>query len=764
MASLRLLNSKLAAIWRSLGGRSDSIRRRLTILMLIIGLAPTLVIGWVSFITTSNELYSKTVDQLTSTASKQEQKINGLLQQRQESATSLTNRFDLQSALGGYLRTGVEADRAQLGKILQDIKVQSTDTQSLTITNLQGKILATTVEGQDGKALPTQDYAIPNNQQSAVTVRKDDRDGVARLYITSKISVNKQELGVVVAVYRIDDIIAAVQDYTGLGNTGETVVAGKDATGNAVSLFPLRFNTDAALNQNLNSLSLFQENDATKTSVDYRNHEVIVAPRSIGLADWVIATKIDTDEALAPIVQLRGTLVTLLVLSSIAVFIIALWLTGYFTKPILLLAEIAQRIGKGDLSARINLQRRDEIGLLGENINAMGTSLKDFVTRIESERNRLEVVLNSTIESIVAIDKDGTILIANRAVLGLTQTTQSDIVGKKIQDIFTWTHDLQPVVIDYAAEGVHTHNDLEYTDKAGTTHFVRIIVARVSTEQGSHAPQTIVTIHDETKTRELENMKIDFVSMAAHELRTPLASLRGYIELITYKEGDHVSPEVGKYLKQALKSSNELGGLINNLLDVTRIERGTLTLSMEKVDLASIVSQATTDLRFSAEDKGITLGYDGLTSGTFVLADAIAIREVINNLLSNAIKYTKTGGAITVKLTHDAQSAAVHVRDDGMGIPSKALPYLFTKFYRVHGGLDSGSTGTGLGLFISKSIIERHNGTIGVQSQEGVGSEFTFTLPLANEEHLKELSSEKQDQALIRRHRGWVTKDTTRRG
>lgn len=764
MASLPWLSSKFGAAWRMLGGRSDSIRRRLTILMLIIGLVPTLVIGWVSFITTSNELYAKTVDQLTSTASKQEQKINGLLQQRQEGVTALTNRFDLQSALGEYLRAKDDAHHLQLGQILQDIKVQSTDTQSITVTNLQGKVLATTIEGQDGKALPAQDYAIAEGKESAVSVRKDDRDGVARLYITTKISVNKQQLGVVVVVYRIDDIIAAVQDYTGLGNTGETVVAGKDATGNAVSLFPLRFNTDAALSQNLNSLQLFQENDATKTAVDYRNKEVIVAPRSVGFADWIIATKIDTDEALAPIVQLRGTLVTLLALSSIAVFMIALWLTGYFTKPILLLAEIAQRIGKGDLAARINLRRRDEIGLLGENINAMGSSLKDFVTRIESERNRLEVVLNSTIESIVAIDKDGTILIANHAVLGLAQMKRAEIVGKNIQEVFRWTHDLQPVKVDYAAEGVHTFNDLEYIDKAGATHFVRIIVARVSGEQQSQAPQTIVTIHDETKTRELENMKIDFVSMAAHELRTPLASLRGYIELITYKEGDHVSPEISKYLKQALKSSNELGGLINNLLDVTRIERGTLTLSMDRADMAALVSQAVADLRFSAEDRNVTLGYDGVTSGVTVLADAIAIREVMNNLLSNAIKYTKAGGTITVALSQGEKDVTVRVRDDGIGIPQKALPYLFTKFYRVHGGLDSGSTGTGLGLFISKSIVERHNGTISVQSQEGVGSEFVFTLPLATDEHLKTLSTSKQDQTLIRRHRGWVTKDTTRRG
>ena len=256
MEPLHWLSSKLGAVWTGIGGRSASIRRRLTILMLIVGLTPTLVIGLVSFITTSNELYAKTVDLLASTASKQEQKINGLLQQRQENVTALTNRFDLQSALGNYLNSGNESAHAEIGTILQDIKAQGSDVQSITVTNLQGKVLATTIDGQDGKALPVTDYQIEDNKEMAVSVRKDDRDGVGRLYVMTKISVNKQQLGVVVVVFRIDDIIATVQDYTGLGDTGETVVAVKDATGNAISLFPLRFNTDAALSQNLNSFCI----------------------------------------------------------------------------------------------------------------------------------------------------------------------------------------------------------------------------------------------------------------------------------------------------------------------------------------------------------------------------------------------------------------------------------------------------------------------------------------------------------------------------
>ncbi len=738
-----------------------SIRKKFTILMLTLGLLPTLAVSAIGFITTSNELRSKTTDQLVSTASKQEQKITGLLQQRQESVTTLTNRFDLQSALGGYLTAKQPSALTMLDTVLQDYKAQNSDIQAITIADLHGEVVSTTLESNQGKTLPATDYAIPAGKETAVSVREDQRDNVDKLYITAKISVNKQESGIVNVVFRIDDIVAAVQDYTGLGTTGETVVASGGSSGHAISLFPLRFDTDAALNKNVDSLQLFDTQTRSRTSLDYRGHAVMVAPRTIGFADWVLATKIDTDEAFAPIAQMANTLATTLIVSSAVILLLSLWLTGLFTKPILQLAEVTQRIGKGDLGVRVALRRNDEIGLLGDNINAMGTSLKEFVSHIESERTRLEIILNSTAESILAIDKHGTILIANNAAVELTQMPKQAIVGKPIHGVFVLTQGVQPFAIDYAA-GDATYDDLRYTDKAGGAHFVKIVVATVSGEQEQRSAQTIITIHDQTKTRELENMKIDFVSMAAHELRTPLASLRGYIELIKYKETEHLSPEANSYVRQALKSSNELGGLINNLLDVTRIERGTLTLAMERVDLAACVAQAVQDLTLAASEKHITLSYDGPNDGAEVIGDHIALREVINNLLTNAIRYTHRAGHIGVTLKREDDAYVTQVHDTGIGIPKAALPYLFTKFYRVHGGLDSGSTGTGLGLFISKSIIERHNGTIGVDSVEGTGSTFMFTVPVLDEERFAQLHTGQQsEQTFIRRHRGWITKNIT---
>jgi signal transduction histidine kinase len=197
-------------------------------------------------------------------------------------------------------------------------------------------------------------------------------------------------------------------------------------------------------------------------------------------------------------------------------------------------------------------------------------------------------------------------------------------------------------------------------------------------------------------------------------------------------------------------------------LNVTRIERGALTFHPEKVDMAKEIRQVIDDSKFSAEDKNIEVQYGGMESGAYIAADQIALREVVGNLVSNAIKYTDKGGKVSIGLRDEGERYKVFVKDTGIGIPEKAIPNLFTKFFRAHSGLNSGNPGTGLGLFIAKSILERHEGTISVQSKEGVGSVFSFTIPKWSEKRLNEMKTgELEVESNIRRHRGWVAKDSS---
>lgn len=742
-----------------------NIKLKLISLLLVIGLIPTLAVGIVSYITISRELRSNTANQLESISVKQEQKIDSLLQIKQEEVSKLVNQFDLQVALGRYLATGDKADYAALARLLSTAQIETPEMQTIALGDLKGSTLISTTEGEAGKPIAGSEI-IGSEESSIVSIKEDSRDGVDKLYITTRVSVNKQEAALMTVIFRIDDIVATVQDYTGLGTTGETlIVADTNTSSDTISLFPLRFNTDAALHTQLNSLDILKHTDGKVYSgiKDYQGAESIVVARPLGFANWVMAVKIDSSEALAPIQELQRSLVGIAIASSIIIIAIALYFARFFSEPILQIARISKRIGQGEFDARAVVHRHDEVGALAESINSMGMSLKEFVQHIERQRNRLQVILDSTEESIIAIDANHIIRTVNKATALLTDQPIDQIIGKSITEVFQWTHNGKLASISYDTPGTNNFDNLQYKDTSGSVHYVKLSVTRLESIRQGHETQAIVTVYDETKSRDLDNMKIDFVSMAAHELRTPLAAIRGYLELITYKEASNTSTEVQKYLLQAIKSTSELGSLISNLLDVTRIERGALSLNLDRVDLAAGVTKAVNDAGFAARDKQITLQYTGPTEGCFIMGDEIAIHEVINNLLANAIKYTNRNGRVSVVLQKKANEYSVSVSDNGIGIPKSAIGNLFTKFYRVKGGLNSGSTGTGLGLFIAKSIVERHNGSIGVTSKEGVGSTFTFVLPaLSTTANTAHVQQEIDNTLITRRKRGWITKNITR--
>jgi len=560
-------------------------------------------------------------------------------------------------------------------------------------------------------------------------------------------------------MFRMDDLTAVVQDYTGLGETGETMIVSRTDPA-SISLFPLRSETNAALRQSLAPLDMANHVGQIYNTESYQNKQTVTTVRAISVANWLMAISIGKNEAFAASIQLQNTLLIVMAATSVVIVLVAFAMTRSITAPILKILRTSRAIGEGDLTAKSDIVRRDEIGVLSDSINKMGASLQSYVDRVRGQRSRLETILNTATESILAIDGTGAVVMANKSAAELSKKAVADIVDRPIYETFTWQRGGHEAAVDYAPKETRTYNDLEYVGPSGDVHYVKLIVSPVRSAP-TQLVQAIVTVHDETKSRELENMKIDFVSMAAHELRTPLAALRGYIELAVYKTKETAGGELGQLMGKALKSTADLNGLISNLLDVSRIERGALALEMHEVDIVQIIQSVIEDSQVLAQDKKIALSYEGTDEVCSVQGDEMALREVVTNLLSNAIKYTSEGGRVTVRLQKRHDSYNVSVEDTGIGIPKRALQHLFTKFYRVHGGLDSGSTGTGLGLFITKSILERHNGTIKVDSKEGVGSTFTFTLPTHRQPEDEPVTEEKKPTE-SRRHHGWFTKNIDR--
>jgi signal transduction histidine kinase len=239
---------------------------------------------------------------------------------------------------------------------------------------------------------------------------------------------------------------------------------------------------------------------------------------------------------------------------------------------------------------------------------------------------------------------------------------------------------------------------------------------------------------DITERKEAERMKSDFVSFVSHQLRTPLAGMNWMLELAA--EAENLPPQARDYIAEARASAARLGTLVNDLLDIARLESGRTTMSREAVRLDELTRSVLREMQAVIAEKPHTVTFE--TSGAAqALGDEQMLRQALVNLLSNAIKYTPDDGHIEVRLLQRKELVEWSVSDDGMGIPRAAQPRLFEKFYRAENAISKESEGTGLGLHLVRLVVEQAGGQIWCESEEGEGSRFTFTLPVAQQEGVK---------------------------
>ncbi|MBI1862664.1 PAS domain-containing protein [Candidatus Microgenomates bacterium] len=354
------------------------------------------------------------------------------------------------------------------------------------------------------------------------------------------------------------------------------------------------------------------------------------------------------------------------------------------------------------------------------------------------ERNKFSIVLSGITDAIIAVDHDKNIATFNQVAETLTGRTQEEVIGKQFHDVITLTDG--DVVLNSAlfsqqattGKGiVMQKKSVKITAPGKTPVYADVLVNQLDGRPGSSVGY-IVTLHDVSEQKQLEEMKLDFVSMAAHELRTPLTAISGYLAVFIEENKATFNADQLSILNRVTISTKRLHSLVENLLNVSKIERGALTLKTEKVNWIENLKQTVEEFMIFAKEQQVTLEFvEPTVSIPPVNVDVIRINEVLSNLISNAITYTKTGDTVQISVEYKDGQVTTHILDHGPGIPAIAIPHLFTKFFRVSGKLEQGSKGTGLGLFISKAIIQMHKGTIWVDSEEGKGSIFSFSIPIA---------------------------------
>ena len=404
-------------------------------------------------------------------------------------------------------------------------------------------------------------------------------------------------------------------------------------------------------------------------------------------------------------------------------FVLASVLAKALIGPINRIIYVSSKFAQGDFSHRIFQSSDDEIGKLAFTLNKMAQDIQEKIREIATKNQHLEAIFNSMIEGIIVTDRSSRIISINHAVEELFEIKGDRIQGKLFLEVIRNSEISE--LINNAMDSAKFISK-EVTLIIPEQKVAQVNVSPVFTQDKVIGSVTV--IHDVTQIRRLETMRRDFVANVSHELKTPLTSIKGFVE--TLLEGALEDKENSlNFLGIINKHVDRLNDLINDLLELSRIESKEVRLLKSNFKISELVSEVVLGFKSLAKKKGVELGFE-LPLDLEISADKSKIEQVLVNLINNAIKYNKEKGFVRIYCQDLADKIKIVVEDSGSGIPLKDIPRIFERFYRVDKARSRELGGTGLGLSIVKHIIELHSGTVGVESTEGMGSKFFFTLPL----------------------------------
>ena len=343
--------------------------------------------------------------------------------------------------------------------------------------------------------------------------------------------------------------------------------------------------------------------------------------------------------------------------------------------------------------------------------------------KMAHESAQLQALFNSMIEGVLLLDRDGRVRLANQALDHFFNLT-NDIRGQTIMEALR-LHELQDLASRTAVTGQVL--DFELT-LPGLNERCLQVNSSVFLDRDGKQQGMILVFHDLTRLKQLENTRKEFVANVSHELRTPLSLIKGFVE--TLMDGAKDDPAVAmRFLQTIDKHADRLTYLIEDLLIISRLESGQITLNLQQVSLHPLTQRVVDDLQARAAEKKVTLE-NLVPADLAVRADADRLQQVIFNLVDNAIKYGKPAGRVVIQArSTDANFVEVSVTDDGPGIPAESIDRVFERFYRVDKARAREQGGTGLGLAIVKHIVQSHSGEVRVTSELEQGATFYFTLP-----------------------------------
>lgn len=410
--------------------------------------------------------------------------------------------------------------------------------------------------------------------------------------------------------------------------------------------------------------------------------------------------------------EVRKLIFVVGVIGFIATTVFAFFLSSRITHPLRVMIQSAQRIAEGDFHAKITFRSTDEIGDLAETLNTMAGNLNSLVDALSKEKEQLASVLGSMVDGVIMIDAEGKIVVTNPPAEYFLRDWSYEQKDESAPIFSIYRRVLE--------SGQEVYEDIALQGRIWA-------ILMVPLYDGEVIRGAVAVLRDMTRERKLDKLRNDFVANVSHELRTPLSMLQGYSEAIV--DDIAASPEEHKELAKIIyDESVRMTKLVNELLDLARIQAGHLELQRETISIRRYMERIQRKFSNLAREREISLQLSMESTQELFYVDPDRMEQVLTNLIDNAMRHTPKGGIVTLRVK-GREPLILQVSDTGSGIPQEDIPFVFERFYKADKARTRGRAGTGLGLAIARNIVEAHGGRISVQSKQGEGTTFTISLP-----------------------------------
>lgn len=731
--------------------RFSSIRSKLSFAITLILIPIVILLSLISYRNAHILLKNRAFKQVESVRGIKQQQIEDQIHNYKRSLRLLTNELNLLATQSGISQTTFR-DQAQ--ELIFQAKLQNPEISHIFLISQEAVESAKPLEVNIRNYL-AQNPALTNNSEHRNALVYEEQ-----LLLVDEIY--SPEPSLITALINLDAIQKIVEDYAGLESSGVSLLVKKE--GDKIKILnsqPPASETNQAdlvvvenLSQTPSALAT-KNHSGTALTNDYRGIEVISAYGGLSVKDLGLVVKINSQEVFSLLKPMKMELIGVSGLTILLFILVAYLVSRSITEPLKKLQKGAEEIGKGKWNYELDINTGDEVEHLAQEFRRMAIELGGLYGKLEERvevrtaelekekevsehladdlKKFLQAVENAS-DQIIITDVDGKIVYANEAMATNTGYSRIEVIGQKPGKLL-WGGQMDDKFYKHMWKTIKTkkqrwQGEVKNKKKNGKHYIASLSISPILNINGE-VKYYVGIERDVTRERVIDRMKTEFISVASHQLRTPLSAVRWFAEMLISGDAGKLNNEQEEYVQQIYDSNDRMIELVNALLNVSRIEEGRIAIEPKPTDLDKLVDQVIAELTPKIKEKKLKIIISKHKKLPKISIDPKLVRQVYANLIANAVKYTPEKGEITILISKKGDEIISQIQDTGYGIPEDQQARVFTKFFRGDNIRTDIPEGTGLGLYIVRSVIQSSGGKIWFESKENQGTTFWFTLPIS---------------------------------